>query len=141
MRETEFCPTCMMQTRLHGQDSCQAMWQRFADTNHIATRVKCSQSQCFKHWAMCPEHKTSNRSKYEERTARCAWQFPPMPPGVQENAINHFRDQQEPIKPPSNVTTPQLDMPSSPNITVEHAHYFQNQQQREAHNQPHITVP
>ena len=64
-----------------------------------------------------------------------------MAPGVQENAINHFRDQQEPVKPPSTVTTPQLDMPSSPNITVEHAHYFNNQQQREAHNQPYRTAP
>ena len=64
-----------------------------------------------------------------------------MAPGVQENAINHFRDQQEPIEPPSNITTPQLDMPSSPNITVEQAHYFENQHQRETHTQPHITAP
>ena len=141
LRETEFCPTCMMQTRLHGQGSCQAMWNKLAAENHKAMSVKCRESQCFKHWAMCPEHKTQNKKKYEELTSRCAWQFIQMAPGVHENAINHFWDQQEPIIPPDTVAIPHLNMPASPNITVESAHYFDNKQKRDPHDQPFKLTP
>ena len=46
-----------------------------------------------------------------------------------------------PVEPPSDIITPQLDMPSSPNITVEQTHYFEDHHQRETHHQPDITVP
>ena len=65
LKDTEFCTTCMIHAKLHGQESCQTLWQRLRDTDHKAAKVKCSQHQCFKHWAMCPEHKTSNITRYE----------------------------------------------------------------------------
>ena len=53
-----------------------------------------------------------------------------MPQGVHENAINHFWDQNDIIEPHSDVTPPPIDMPLSPDIRIEHTHYFENHQAR-----------
>ena len=64
-----------------------------------------------------------------------------MAPGVHENAINHFWDQQNPIIPPHTPTIPHLNMPVSPNITVESAHYFDSKQKRDPDDQSPESPP
>ena len=53
----------------------------------------------------------------------------------------HFWDQEVIIEPPSDVTPPQIDMPSSPDIRVEQTHYFEDHQRIETPQPPDITAP
>ena len=131
----------MILKKIHGNRSCKATWDKFAEDQNKARTVKCKEPQCFKHWSMCPEHKVQNKKKYDDLTSRYAWQFIQMAPGVHENAINHFWDLQSPITPPHTPTIPHLNMPVSPNITVESAHYFDSKQKRDPDDQSPESPP
>ena len=77
---------------------------------------------------MCPEHRERNKARYDKRTKDCKWQFPIPPQGVQENAINHFRDQSNIIEAQVDLTPPFLDMPQPPVISHEQTLYFDDHQ-------------
>ena len=55
LNDTGFCPTCAIETKHHKEPSCQQVWER--NKARGSNTVKCRAENCFKHWAMCPQHR------------------------------------------------------------------------------------
>ena len=67
LKETGFCPTCVIETKYHKDLTCKEVWDKNRARGSNISAIKCRAQGCFKHWSMCPRHRQRNKTKYRER--------------------------------------------------------------------------
>ena len=67
LKETGFCPTCVIETKYHKDLTCKEVWDKNRARGSNISAIKCRAQGCFKHWSMCPRHRQRNKTRYRER--------------------------------------------------------------------------